>query len=197
MYQGDGAQFIQVRFRLIVFCPKVGEVLEGFVARSTPTSIQISIGFFDQIYVPVTLMQEGTFYRKQDRVWVWNWEGNELPFSEKETIRFRVQDIFYTSPSHNMARKNVGTDDAQKPAPQPASLPKSTQESKVAEGESSNGALAQNQASRAKEFELPKFPMVILASVHEMGLGLSKWWTENGEALDKSTEINSSFSDRE
>jgi DNA-directed RNA polymerase III subunit RPC8 len=204
VYQGDGAQFLQVKFRMIVFAPRAGEILEGSIQRSTPNSIQVSLGFFDQIYIPASLMQDDTYYRKAERIWVWDWEGAELAFHDRDIIRFRVQQVTYTSPSHSMSKAKAPATDAAPPppvAPTPAPKPKTVDDS---DGSASDSAPPKPVAvvPVAKAFELPNQPMVILASVHEMGLGVARWWAESADQqqppaiLDRSTEINSS-SDKE
>lgn len=45
-----------VSFRLMLFAPFVGEVIVGKVLACTPNYISITLGFFEDIYVPPTLL---------------------------------------------------------------------------------------------------------------------------------------------
>ena len=49
----DGASFCTVDFRMVVFRPFVGEVLSAkIVENSLENGVRLSVGFFDQIWVP-------------------------------------------------------------------------------------------------------------------------------------------------
>ncbi|KAK7061107.1 DNA-directed RNA polymerase III complex subunit Rpc25 [Paramarasmius palmivorus] len=59
---GDGFLWYRVVFRMVVFRPFIGEVLVGKVKSSDPESIRVSLGFFDDIYIPsIYLPQPSTF----------------------------------------------------------------------------------------------------------------------------------------
>lgn len=54
---GEASAYVKVRFRLIIFRPFIGEVLEGKVRSSSEEGIHVSLGFFDDILIPPSCMQ--------------------------------------------------------------------------------------------------------------------------------------------
>jgi DNA-directed RNA polymerase III subunit RPC8 len=53
VYPGDGSAHVDVRFRLLVFQPYVGEVLMGAVKSCSETKgVEISLEFFDSVVIP-------------------------------------------------------------------------------------------------------------------------------------------------
>ena len=49
IYQGEGDAYTRVRFRLIVFSPFLGEVLEGTIKDQDKDGIDASFDFFDSL----------------------------------------------------------------------------------------------------------------------------------------------------
>lgn len=68
---GDGAAHHEVVFRLVVFRPFVDEVLVGTVAESTEEGIRVSLGFFEDVFIPGARMQRPSYYDKESRLWIW------------------------------------------------------------------------------------------------------------------------------
>lgn len=87
---GDPSAHLKVHFRLLLFRPIPGQVLVGQVKNSTEQGIIISLGFFDDILVPVGMLPAGTVWDREERVWVWEFDGNRLFIDVGEEIRFRV-----------------------------------------------------------------------------------------------------------
>lgn len=95
---GDGASFINVEFRALVFKPFVGEVLTGWITKCNNDGIQVSMGgLFNDIFIPRTMMFENCFYKPDESAWLWQMdEDTELYFDINELIRFRVEkEIFF------------------------------------------------------------------------------------------------------
>ncbi|OZJ04903.1 hypothetical protein BZG36_02495 [Bifiguratus adelaidae] len=91
IYHSDGASYYKVKFRIIVFRPYIGEVLTGKIKSSTEKGIKVSMGFFDDIFIPADFMQPGTQFVNEDQVFLWNVDGAEFWMDLNQTIRFRVQ----------------------------------------------------------------------------------------------------------
>jgi len=68
---GDGGSHHECAFRLVVFRPFVEEVCLGRVVRSTADGIQVSLGFFDDIFVPAYWMLRPSAYEETTGLWVW------------------------------------------------------------------------------------------------------------------------------
>ncbi|KAJ1869118.1 coq1 putative hexaprenyl diphosphate synthase [Coemansia sp. RSA 990] len=89
----EGWIWIKVQFRMIVFRPFRDEVLVGRVRSAGDEGIDVSMGFFEDIRIPASEMPSGSTYSREEGVWVWRYEENELFMDLNEPIRFRVQEI--------------------------------------------------------------------------------------------------------
>ncbi|KAI5237641.1 hypothetical protein E4T43_07933 [Aureobasidium subglaciale] len=93
---GTGIVNVNVDFRMIVFRPFKGEILTGKIMSSSDMGIRISMGFFDDIYVPTPGMifdpAKYIVTEEGDKVWVWETApDNLLYFDHNEMVRFRVE----------------------------------------------------------------------------------------------------------
>lgn len=68
---GDGCLYYTVRFRLVVFRPFTNEVLVGRISSSTHEGLRVSMGFFDEIYIPPHLMPTPHAFDYQEQAWFW------------------------------------------------------------------------------------------------------------------------------
>ncbi|KAG8626980.1 hypothetical protein KVT40_005925 [Elsinoe batatas] len=102
---GTGIVNVHVDFRLIVFRPFKGEILQGRIIENSPAGLRISIDFFDDIMVhaPGMVFENTHFDRVEEEgqpaesVWVWHAEGaGELYFDNHEIVRFRVENETWT-----------------------------------------------------------------------------------------------------
>lgn len=92
----DGAYTCRVVFRLVIFNPFIGEILNARVMIQSPIGIRVSCEFFDEITIPAEWMKGGCIFDETEKVWVWiveNEEGeeNKLYIDNGELIRFRVE----------------------------------------------------------------------------------------------------------
>lgn len=99
VYQGDGASYISVKFRLVVFKPFSGEIITGTVKETTQEGVQVTLGFFDQIYIPASLLPEPSTFDESDYMWLWEFDGHPLWIYPEEQIRFRVYSVNFNPPS--------------------------------------------------------------------------------------------------
>ncbi|KAK7533713.1 DNA-directed rna polymerase III 25 kd polypeptide [Phyllosticta citricarpa] len=98
---GTGIVNVNVDFRLVVFRPFKGEIIEGKITGASSQGIKIALDFFDDIFVPGPVnLFEGVNFVGQEQVWVWTTEnGDELFFDLEETVRFRVEAEIWTDQS--------------------------------------------------------------------------------------------------
>jgi DNA-directed RNA polymerase III subunit RPC8 len=68
---GDGGSHHECAFRLVVFRPFVEEVCLGKILRSTAQGIQVSTGFFEEIFIPAYWMLRPSRYDEKSGLWVW------------------------------------------------------------------------------------------------------------------------------
>ncbi|XP_077218407.1 RNA polymerase Rpb7 N-terminal domain-containing protein isoform X1 [Tasmannia lanceolata] len=93
VYPNEGAPAYVVRFRLVMFRPFVGEILVGKIQSSDVNGLRLSLGFFNDIYVPVHLLKLPR--SEKNGVWIWEYEGEELYLDKDEEILFRVHSVKY------------------------------------------------------------------------------------------------------
>lgn len=94
IYPSDGAAHYEVTFRLVVFIPFVGEVIQGCLAKSSKDGLRISCGFFHDIFVPASYgLPEDTTWDQAREVWVWDAGGTLLDFDVGDQVRLRVDSI--------------------------------------------------------------------------------------------------------
>lgn len=114
IFPSDGASTYTVKFRLIMFRPFVGEVIAAKLKESTANGLRLSLGFFDDIYVPAHLMPTPSRFvpdpeHKNQVKWIWDYgesaDQNEpaddtepaYTVERHDEIRFRVQNVMYPS----------------------------------------------------------------------------------------------------
>jgi DNA-directed RNA polymerase III subunit RPC8 len=72
IHAGDGSAHFEIVFRVVVFKPFVGEIIEGKVTECSSEGIRISLEFFDNIVVPYYNIFEPNHYDSKKRRWVWD-----------------------------------------------------------------------------------------------------------------------------
>lgn len=68
---GDGGSHHECLFRLVVFRPFVEEVCLGKIVKSTYEGVQVSMGFFQDIFIPAYWMLRPSYYDEKLGLWVW------------------------------------------------------------------------------------------------------------------------------
>lgn len=102
---GDGASYVEVKFRIIVWKPFIGEVVEGTVNDCTLEGIKVKLEFFDDIFIPQKMLFENCEFKGVEKAWVWKPdEDTELFIDIGEKIRFRVEEeaFFNVKPKTNI-----------------------------------------------------------------------------------------------
>ncbi|KAK9272080.1 hypothetical protein L1049_002449 [Liquidambar formosana] len=102
IFPGDGASTYTVKFRLIMFRPFVGEIITAKLKESDTNGLRLTLGFFDDIYVPAHLMpnpsqSEPDPENKNQVRWMWEFQGEKYPIDGIDEIRFRVHNVNYPS----------------------------------------------------------------------------------------------------
>lgn len=95
---GTGIVNVNVDFRLIVFRPFKGEILQGRIVSNTEMGIRISMDFFEDIFVPAPhMLFDPAHFDQAEQTWVWRaGEGAEFFFDNFEHVRFRVEGETWT-----------------------------------------------------------------------------------------------------
>ena len=63
---------------------------DGGVYRS---GVQVSVGFFSDIFVPDYGMQQPSFYKSDSNEWLWKFGEDEMYLELDEPIRLRITDV--------------------------------------------------------------------------------------------------------
>ncbi|XP_073302736.1 uncharacterized protein [Primulina huaijiensis] len=147
---GDGASTYTVRFRLVMFQPFVGEVISARLKESNKDGLRLSLGFFEDIYVPVPLLpspnhSEPDPEQKDGIRWIWEYEGENYPIDGTDEIRFRVHKISFPPVPLDLAKKE------------------------------SDKNQSDEKDSEQKNLK-PFAPMVVTGSLDGDGLGPISWW---------------------
>ena len=112
VYPGEGSAHFKVVFRVVVFRPFVGEVLEATLKRSDEEGLRVSLGFFDDVFVPAHLLQDPSNFDDKEKLWVWEYQGDakqKMHFDLEEKIRVRVQSVRF--PDHPTRDARRGGED--------------------------------------------------------------------------------------
>ena len=204
---GDGAAHHEVVFRLIVFRPFVDEVLVGTVAESTEEGVRVSLGFFEDVWIPGPRMQKPSHYEKESGLWVWTpnygddqqqqeesngvkseeGEGSEDERFEIEIgaqIRFKVKSINFTRVT-NTVKGVQATTTTTRHSTSAASVERtlSGAKSSKADVDEEMDMPVRKRSSSVDLSDSQKVPasMHITASICEEGLGLTSWWNTSEE----------------
>ncbi|OBZ73713.1 DNA-directed RNA polymerase III subunit rpc8 [Grifola frondosa] len=76
---GDGCLWYKVVFRLVVFRPFPSEVILARVKSSDEEGIRLTVGFFDDMFIPLVYLPEPSAFDSKERAHFW------LPNSESKT----------------------------------------------------------------------------------------------------------------
>ncbi|KAJ3573846.1 hypothetical protein NP233_g2164 [Leucocoprinus birnbaumii] len=163
---GDGCLWYKVVFRMVVFRPFISEVIVAKVKSSDEDGIRLTMGFFDDMYIPAVYLPQPSAFDSNERAHFW------LPDSEASTsqqlLDSAVADRMYIDQGE-VLRVRVEAEDFYDDEPGPP---------KIAEG-----VQVMREPKRA--------PYNIICSIAEQGLGPISWWLnaqqteEDDEAMDQ------------
>lgn len=159
IFPSDGAATYKVVFTLIVFRPYVGEVIIGKVKESDENGLRISLGFFEDIHVPVHLLPSKSEFTPDPNNggklrWVWDYEGVPCDIYETDEIRFRIHSIEYPAiPVEQPKERDSKFPMEEKP----------------------------KENINVKAFA----PMIVTATIDHDGLGPLSWWDGSGDVEEE------------
>ncbi|EGN96884.1 hypothetical protein SERLA73DRAFT_185115 [Serpula lacrymans var. lacrymans S7.3] len=148
---GDGCLWYKVIFRMVVFRPFASEVILAKVKSSDEDGIRLSVGFFDDMYIPLSYLPQPSALDSNERAHFW------LPDSEATTPHELLESIttdrMYIDQGE-IVRVRVEADEFYDDEPGP---PKA-----------SEGVAVKREVRRA--------PYSVICSIAEQGLGPIPWW---------------------
>ncbi|CCC70713.1 hypothetical protein NCAS_0F02290 [Naumovozyma castellii] len=160
---GDGASYINVTFRALIFKPFVGEIVTGWISKCTAEGIKVSmLGMFNDVFIPQKMLFEGCYYSPEDSAWVWPMdEETKLYFDVNEKIRFRIeQEVFVDVKPKSPKERELEQQQLQR-----------QQEENGKEGEDKE---KDNEVEIIKIEKPPAY--ALLGSCQTDGMGLVSWW---------------------
>ncbi len=180
IHPNSGCANYKTHFKIIMFRPFIGEVLTGRLVSCTKDGIKVSLGFFENVFVPSYLLQQPSKFDEKERVWVWKYkdeddeeeagsesaEEHRLTMEKNDLVRFRVRSLEFTRvvlSGRGKLQANTTSDDAAIDG-DTSGLP-----CNAVRHRSTSVDLTQND-------EIP-IPMRISGAMNEEGLGLVSWWT--------------------
>uniref|UniRef100_A0A7S0HIV8 RNA polymerase III subunit Rpc25 domain-containing protein n=1 Tax=Hanusia phi TaxID=3032 RepID=A0A7S0HIV8_9CRYP len=159
IYPSDSAVHVRVTFSLVVFRPFIGEVLTGSIDRSTPEGLWISLGFFQDIFVPPHFMQDGSEWDEEHQLWVWKSEHGDAMLDPAlgSPVRFRVTNTIF------------------RPVKRPSKAPPAANADPTLIQQAGKRFADRKQAGQVQEQE-EEAAFQVMASIKDDGLGLAIWW---------------------
>uniref|UniRef100_A0A0W0FHG1 Putative polymerase III polypeptide H n=1 Tax=Moniliophthora roreri TaxID=221103 RepID=A0A0W0FHG1_MONRR len=158
---GDGFLWYRVVFRLVVFKPFIGEVLVGKVKSSDPESIRISLGFFDDIYIPAIYLPQPSTFDPMERSHFWLPDSELTSAQTHEMLDTPVAERMYID-AGEVVRVRVESDEFYDDEPGPPVV--------------KEGVHVERERRRA--------PFSIVCSIAEQGLGPIAWWNGAGQGQE-------------
>ena len=197
IHPADGGAHFEVVFRVVVFKPFVGEVVNGRVSACTKAGIEVSLDFFDSIKIPYynifqpNHFDEGNSKGGKDGRWVWDDHKNdedgdaereedaeELAIEVGDLISFVVDSIHFTGKNYSV--KGVHTLESTTDS-EAGSRKRSQSFDKGMSWEEGNLRKEKNAATTTCEME-------ILGSIKDDGLGKPEWWEPEDDEDDEDEE---------
>ncbi|EKM81470.1 hypothetical protein AGABI1DRAFT_35937 [Agaricus bisporus var. burnettii JB137-S8] len=153
---GDGCLWYKTVFRMVIFRPFISEVVIAKVKSSDEDGIRLTMGFFDDIYIPTAYLPQPSTFDSNERAHFWlpPGEESEAPTSQ-QLLDSPVADRMYIDQGE-VLRVRVEAEDFYDDEPGPP---------KMAEG-----VQVVRDPKRA--------PYNIICSIAEQGLGPVAWWLE-------------------
>jgi len=148
---GDGFLWYKVVFRLVVFRPFTSEVVIAKVKSSDEEGIRLTVGFFDDIYIPTAYLPQPSAFDPNERCHFWIPDSPLT--SRSELLDTPVAERMYIE-RDEVVRVRVECDEFYDDEPGPP---------KVAEG-----VQVKREPKRA--------PYTVCCSIAEQGLGPVAWW---------------------
>ncbi|KAI0034481.1 polymerase III polypeptide H [Vararia minispora EC-137] len=156
---GDGFLWYTVTFRLTVFRPFPSELILAKVKSSDEDGIQLSLGFFDDIWIPRIFLPQPSAFDPNERAHFWL-PSAEPAASIHELLDSPVSERMYVD-ANEVVRVRVERDEFYDDEPGP---PKATEGVRIAH-------------------ESRRSPYTITCSIIEQGLGPVVWWRESQAIL--------------
>lgn len=170
IFPGDASAYYKVVFQVVVFRPFKNEVLRGKIKSSSETGVTVSVGFFDDIVIPSSLLRHPSVFNKEEQVWVWKYGDHELFMDVGHPIAVRVDRLVF---SKTYAAPDTGD-----------GISMAADDHDQVDPDDDIEAIIHEARKRT--------PMLAIATIDKDGLGCLEWWDdgEDEEAEEAEEESN-------
>eukprot|EP00656_Telonema_subtile_P039040 TRINITY_DN4418_c0_g1_i2.p1 TRINITY_DN4418_c0_g1~~TRINITY_DN4418_c0_g1_i2.p1 ORF type:complete len:167 (-),score=35.59 TRINITY_DN4418_c0_g1_i2:190-690(-) len=161
VFPAKGEPTVNVKFRIVVFRPFVGEVMTGTISRINEEGMMVSLGFTDDVFIPASFLPEPSEFSRDDPTehdhpragWVWFYENEDEEGNKEEMkfwadlgdqVRLRVHSVHF-------------------------------HQDKVT---TKAGSAASTATKLLTQCGLGPRAMHVVGKLNEVGLGPPKWWDE-------------------
>eukprot|EP00759_Apiculatamorpha_spiralis_P028610 PhF_6_TR31152/c0_g1_i2/m.45642/K03022/RPC8, POLR3H; DNA-directed RNA polymerase III subunit RPC8 len=154
---GDGGSWTNTTFILCCFRPMKGAILTGVIVRQDALGIDLSVGFFDNVYVPKDFLQPTSVFDTTRKCFVWNGgDKSEEGNGDDDDAKQESFSLFYRNDA--VARCVV------------------VDLSFMELMEETAAVSTNNKGNSGTTDRKGKWSMTIRASMADTGLGLEEWW---------------------
>lgn len=87
VHQGEGSIVLESKFRLLIFRPLINQIIIGKIKSNDSTGLYVTLGFFDDLFVPCAYLKENSTFDSQ--TWIWNFNGEKLYMDKGQEIRVK------------------------------------------------------------------------------------------------------------
>ncbi|KYQ91392.1 RNA polymerase III subunit [Tieghemostelium lacteum] len=168
VYSGDGGAHVLVKFSMVVFKPFKGEVIEGYIKSCTSEQLQLTLGFYDEIFVLSIDLPTPSYFDEKEKLWFWVYGENSLYFEKGGKVRFKVDTVEFNP-------------EVSQPPPRPKNVNTDLMDSRTLQEHKQREDYIKDLAKQTKS------PMILKVSMRDPGLGMISWWTSQ-DAEDEEEE---------
>ncbi|MEN2498678.1 MAG: DNA-directed RNA polymerase III subunit RPC8 [Marteilia pararefringens] len=171
-------------FRYIVFRPYIDEILQGTLIKQTSDGIQISLEFFDDIFVYPDAFPDFSEFNTDYNSWCWRYTTNIEENSEDGKMNTNPDDqLFYFETGKSIRFRVIG----EQFVPNSRNYTETNAKEKTISNDSTNpnNKIVQNLLPKDKNIPYSIIVVHLLfllyifskASISESGLGMVSWWS--------------------
>jgi DNA-directed RNA polymerase III subunit RPC8 len=114
IHPADGASHFELVFRVVVFKPFAGEIINGKIREATPEGLGVTLGFFDNVKIPYYNIFEPNHFSATRKAWIWDDHQNDgleaeepdpdslLELRVGHGIRLQVEKIDFTDTNYSV-----------------------------------------------------------------------------------------------
>ena len=176
IFPEDGSTYVDVDFRLILFKPYNNQVIEGEIANADASGIRISLGFFEQLFIPHRNLPKPSTFNEETASWEYRpTPDTVLQFEKEDIVHLKVVNTVF-KPSEELHKIAMKSNRKYKATMNQNEIENGEKEEKEKEKVDAEGDDDEQEQMLYLRERLPKEPMVVYGSLDGQGLGPSSWW---------------------